>query len=83
MLPTKHGFDEFYGNLYHLNAEEEPENAEYPKDPEFKKKFGPRGVWKPLQPVLLTVLKIKMGKIGKQTIKDLGPLNTKEWRPLK
>jgi len=44
MLPTKHGFDEFFGNLYHLNAEEEPENADYPKNPEFKKKFGPRGV---------------------------------------
>jgi arylsulfatase len=43
-LPTKHGFDEFFGNLYHLNAEEEPENADYPKNPEFKKKFGPRGV---------------------------------------
>ncbi len=44
MLPTAHGFDEFFGNLYHLNAEEEPENENYPKDPEFKKKFGPRGV---------------------------------------
>lgn len=44
MLPTAHGFDEFYGNLYHLNAEEEPENPDYPKDPAFKKKFGPRGV---------------------------------------
>ena len=44
MLPTNHGFDEFFGNLYHLNAEEEPENPDYPKDPEFKKKFGPRGV---------------------------------------
>jgi arylsulfatase len=44
MLPTKHGFDEFFGNLYHLNAEEEPENPDYPKNPEFKKKFGPRGV---------------------------------------
>jgi arylsulfatase A-like enzyme len=44
MLPTNHGFDEFYGNLYHLNAEEEPEYPDYPKDPEFKKKFGPRGV---------------------------------------
>jgi arylsulfatase len=43
-LPTKHGFDEFFGNLYHLNAEEEPENPDYPKDPAFKKKFGPRGV---------------------------------------
>jgi arylsulfatase len=43
-LPTNHGFDEFFGNLYHLNAEEEPENADYPKNPEFKKNFGPRGV---------------------------------------
>ena len=43
-LPTNHGFDEFLGNLYHLNAEEEPENIDYPKDPEFRKKFGPRGV---------------------------------------
>ena len=39
-----HGFDEFFGNLYHLNAEEEPENADYPKDPAFKARFGPRGV---------------------------------------
>ena len=44
MLPTAHGFDEFFGNLYHLNAEEEPENVDYPKDPAFKKQFGPRGV---------------------------------------
>ena len=44
MMPTANGFHEFFGNLYHLNAEEEPENADYPKDPEFKKKFGPRGV---------------------------------------
>jgi arylsulfatase len=44
MLPTNHGFDEFYGNLYHLNAEEEPEHPDYPKNPEFKKRFGPRGV---------------------------------------
>jgi arylsulfatase len=46
-LPTNHGFDEFYGNLYHLNAEEEPEQPDYPKDsefPDFRKKFGPRGV---------------------------------------
>ena len=43
-LPTAHGFDEFFGNLYHLNAEEEPENIDYPKNPEFRKKFGPRGV---------------------------------------
>ena len=43
-LPSNHGFDEFFGNLYHLNAEEEPENEDYPKSPDFKKKFGPRGV---------------------------------------
>ncbi len=43
-LPSNHGFDEFFGNLYHLNAEEEPENSDYPKNPEFRKKFGPRGV---------------------------------------
>ena len=43
-LPTAHGFDEFFGNLYHLNAEEEPETYYYPKDPEFRKKYGPRGV---------------------------------------
>ena len=43
-LPTNHGFDEFFGNLYHLNAEEEPENEDYPKNPEFHEKFGPRGV---------------------------------------
>ena len=45
-LPTNHGFDEFFGNLYHLNAEEEPETYYYPKDPEFKQKYGPRGVIK-------------------------------------
>ena len=44
MLPSNHGFDEFFGNLYHLNAEEEPENPDYPKNAEFKKRFGPRGV---------------------------------------
>jgi len=43
-LPTNHGFDEFFGNLYHLNTEEEPENPDYPKNPEFRKRFGPRGV---------------------------------------
>ncbi|VTU00820.1 arylsulfatase : Arylsulfatase A OS=Rhodopirellula europaea SH398 GN=RESH_00626 PE=4 SV=1: Sulfatase: Sulfatase_C [Gemmataceae bacterium] len=61
-LPTAHGFDEFYGNLYHLNAEEEPETYYYPKDPEFKKKYGPRGV-------------IKSTAGGE--IKDTGPLNRK------
>ena len=43
-LPTNHGFDEFYGNLYHLNAEEDPEHPDYPKDPEFRKRYDPRGV---------------------------------------
>jgi len=61
-LPTNHGFDEFLGNLYHLNAEEEPENEDYPKDPAFKKKFGPRGV-------------IKSFAGGK--IEDTGPLTKK------
>lgn len=45
-LPTNHGFDEFFGNLYHLNAEEEPENPDYPKDPAFREQWGPRGVIK-------------------------------------
>ena len=62
MLPTNHGFDEFFGNLYHLNAEEEPENEDYPKNPEFRKKFGPRGV-------------IKSFADGK--IEDTGPLTKK------
>jgi arylsulfatase len=61
-LPTNHGFDEFFGNLYHLNAEEEPEGYFYPKDPEFKKKYGPRGV-------------LKTTADGKIT--DTGPLNVK------
>jgi arylsulfatase len=61
-LPTNHGFDEFFGNLYHLNAEEEPENEDYPKDPEFRKRFGPRGV-------------IKSSADGK--IEDTGPLTRK------
>lgn len=62
MLPTNHGVDEFMGNLYHLNAEEEPENEDFPNDPEFKKKFGPRGV-------------IKSTADGK--IEDTGPLTKK------
>ena len=64
-LPTNHGFDEFFGNLYHLNAEEEPETYFYPKDPEFKRKYGPRGVlhcW---------------ANGGQQKIDDTGPLNTR------
>ncbi|KRQ92844.1 arylsulfatase [Bradyrhizobium jicamae] len=61
-LPTQHGFDEFFGNLYHLNAEEEPENRDYPKDAQFRKNFGPRGV-------------IKASADGK--IEDTGPLTKK------
>lgn len=65
-LPTMHGFDEFFGSLYHLNAEEEPENLDYPKNPEFLKKFGPRGV-----------LKTKADGKGGQTIENTGPLTKK------
>jgi arylsulfatase A-like enzyme len=65
-LPTMHGFDEFFGNLYHLNAEEEPELPDYPKDPAFKKAFGPRGV----------LHCVADGK-GGQEIKDTGPLTKK------
>jgi arylsulfatase len=65
-LPTMHGFDEFFGNLYHLNAEEEPENPDYPKDPKFREKFGPRGV-----------LKSKADGKGGQTIENTGPLTKK------
>jgi arylsulfatase len=65
-LPTAHGFDEFFGNLYHLNAEEEPEEPDYPKDPEFKKRFGPRGV-----------LHCRADGKGGQQIEDTGPLTTK------
>jgi arylsulfatase len=77
-LPTVHGFDEFFGNLYHLNAEEEPENPDYPKDPAFKKKFGPRGVlhcWA-TDKVDATVDPV-FGPVGKQRIENTGPLNTK------
>ena len=61
-LPTNHGFDEFFGNLYHLNAEEEPENPDYPQNPEFRERFGPRGV-------------LKASADGQ--IEDTGPLNSK------
>ena len=65
-LPTMHGFDEFLGNLYHLNAEEEPENEDYPPNPEFRKMFGPRGV-----------LRTAADGKGGQTIEDTGPLTKK------
>ncbi|MEO0436153.1 MAG: arylsulfatase [Pseudomonadota bacterium] len=61
-LPTNHGFDEFFGNLYHLNAEEEPENEDYPSDPAFRERYGPRGV-------------IKSSADGE--IQDTGPLSKK------
>jgi arylsulfatase len=77
-LPTVHGFDEFYGNLYHLNAEEEPELPDYPKDPKFHERFGPRGV---LECKATTTddptVDPRFGKVGKQTIKDTGPLTRK------
>jgi arylsulfatase A-like enzyme len=77
-LPTVNGFDEFYGNLYHLNAEEEPELPDYPKDPAYLKKFGPRGVLKTKatdkdDPTVDP----RFGKIGKQTIDDTGALTKK------
>jgi arylsulfatase len=77
-LPTVHGFDEFYGNLYHLNAEEEPELPDYPKDPSFFQKFGPRGVMdcKASDRDDATV-DPRFGKVGKQTCKDTGPLTKK------
>src|SRR5262245_25956858 len=65
-LPTMHGFDEYFGSLYHLNASEEPENEDYPKDPEFLKKFGPRGV-----------LRCKADGKGGATIGGAGQLNKK------
>jgi arylsulfatase len=77
-LPTLHGFDEFFGNLYHLNAEEEPEHEDYPKDPKFREAFGPRGVLKSLatnaddrteQP--------RWGVVGRQKIEDTGSLTEK------
>jgi len=77
-LPTVHGFDEFFGNLYHLNAEQEPENPDYPKNPDFRKRFGPRGVLrcKATDKDDPTV-DDQFGKVGKQTIENTGPLNKK------
>ncbi len=77
-LPTVHGFDEFFGNLYHLNAEEEPELFNYPQEPKFRQMFGPRGVLRckatdkndPTEDP-------RFGKVGKQTIEDTGPLTRK------
>src|SRR5258707_4146643 len=67
-LPTVHGFDEFFGNLYHLNAEEEPYYPNYPKDPEFRKKYGPRGVLKcKATDKDDPTVDPQFGKVGKQT----------------
>jgi arylsulfatase len=77
-LPTVHGFDEFFGNLYHLNAEEEPENADYPKNPEFRKQFGPRGVLRcKASDKDDSTVDGRFGKVGKQSIEDTGPLTRK------
>jgi arylsulfatase len=74
-LPTVHGFNEFYGNLYHLNAEEEPELPDYPKDPSFRAKYGPRGVMGcKASDIDDTTIDPRFGKIGKQVCKDTGPL---------
>jgi arylsulfatase A-like enzyme len=78
MLPTNHGFDEFFGNLYHLNAEEEPEMDNYPTDPKFKEAFGPRGVihsWAADKddPTEMP----RWGRVGRQRIEDTGPLTRK------
>ncbi len=78
-LPTVHGFDEFFGNLYHLNCEEEPELPDYPKDPKFKAMFGPRGVMKCKATATESTLPPdpRFGAIGKQTIEDTGALTKK------
>ncbi|SNR24685.1 arylsulfatase [Flavobacterium sp. ov086] len=77
-LPTVNGFDEFFGNLYHLNAEEEPELPDYPKDPEYLKKFGPRGVLKcTATNVDDATTDPRFGRVGKQRIEDTGPLTKK------
>jgi arylsulfatase A-like enzyme len=77
-LPTVHGFDEFFGNLYHLNAEEEPEMDNYPKDQKFRETFGPRGVlhsWATDKDNATE--QPRWGRVGKQKIEDTGPLTKK------
>jgi arylsulfatase A-like enzyme len=77
-LPTVHGFDEFFGNLYHLNAEEEPEDADYPKNPAFKANFGPRGVLHSWATDVDDPTEMpRWGKVGKQKIEDTGALTIK------
>jgi arylsulfatase A-like enzyme len=77
-LPTVHGFDEFFGNLYHLNAEEDPEDPDYPKDPAFRARFGPRGVLKcSATDIDDPTVDPRFGRVGKQKIEDTGPLTKK------
>jgi arylsulfatase len=74
-LPTVHGFDEFYGNLYHLNAEEEPELPDYPKSPEFRDRYGPRGVMDcKASDKDDPTIDPRFGKVGQQVCTDTGPL---------
>jgi arylsulfatase A-like enzyme len=77
-LPTVHGFDEFFGNLYHLNAEEDPEDFNYPRDPKFRELFGPRGVLRcKASDTDDPTEQPRWGRVGKQTIEDTGPLTKK------
>ncbi len=78
-LPTVHGFDEFFGNLYHLNAEEDPEDPDYPKDPRFAARFPVRrGVIKSsATDIDDPTVDPRFGRVGKQKIEDTGPLNKK------
>jgi hypothetical protein len=74
MRPHDVGFDEFYGNFYHLNAEEEPEQPDYPKNPKFLQKYGPRKVLDcKATDVDDSTVDARWGKVGKQTIKNTGP----------
>jgi len=76
-LPTVHGFDEFYGNLYHLNVSEEEEQPDYPKSEEFYNKYGPRGIIESFATDTYDSTEDpRFGVVGKQTVKDLGPLTS-------
>jgi len=82
-LPTVHGFDEFYGNLYHLNAEEEPELPDYPKDPAFRARYGPRGVLDCVATDTVdTTVDPRFGEVGKQRCTDTGPLTRKRMQTI-
>jgi arylsulfatase len=82
-LPTVHGFHDFFGNLYHLNAEEEPEHPDYPKNPAFRQRFGPRGVLKcKATDKDDETVDPRFGKVGKQTIEDTGPLTRKRMQTI-